>query len=133
MVGAHGTVRDSRSVRVGERRGDLPSESDRAIRNHRPVIEYPGGGLPLEQLHDDVVDVIVLAPVVDLDDAGVLELRLELSFGPERLEERRIAALGAEQDLHGNGSAEFLVGRAPDLRSAFDIETVLELVAPRNR
>ncbi len=112
-----------------ERAGDAASDLDHPVRRHRAGLQQPSQGLPLEQLHDDEVPLAVLPPVEHLDDTRVLQPGLELSGGPELLQERGVRALGGGEQLDCHASVELLIERAPDLRSSAEVQTVVEQVS----
>jgi len=74
-------------------------DPDDLVRLDGSVVKQPADRVSLKQLHDHVVGIAVVAPVEDFDDAGVLQARLELCLGTERLDESRVATFGRKKDL----------------------------------
>ena len=80
------------AMRVVERRGDLRSDEEREVDRNRLIafLRFLQDRLQIrtvDVLHGDVVRVLDLAEVVDMDDVVVIELRGELRFIDEHLDE----------------------------------------------
>src|SRR5207244_4467388 len=85
----------------------------------------------LDILHDDEVRAVLLAPVVDRDDVGVVEVRRRLRFTTEPLDERRLARVFGEERLHRDRPIQQLVVGEVDLCHPALREFTLDLVAIR--
>ncbi len=88
-------------VRVGDGREDLLEEVERALDGEPPPllrVEQLGQRATLDQFHDDVVGVRADDVVVDFDDGGVVELRLDVSLALEAVAHAAQVARGARVD-----------------------------------
>ena len=122
------------AVAVGEaeRAGDVGGD------RRRPASGCSGPSLrrisdsaaPVDVLHHDVVGARLLAPVVDADDVGVVEVGGGLGLPAEALDERRVGGELGEQDLDRDRAVEQLVTREEHLGHAAAGDRAVELVAP---
>ncbi len=62
--------------------------------------------LALDVLHDDVVGAVDRAPVVDVDDVGVVDAGRGLGFAAEALDELLVAGVALEQHLDRDAAAQ---------------------------
>ena len=86
---------------------------------------------PLDVLHDDEVRAILLSPVVDADDVGVVERGGRLGFATEPFHERRIAGELREEGLERDVPREQPVTGEVDLGHAPLRQLAQDLVAVR--
>ena len=91
--------------------------------------EDVGQARAVDVLHDDVVGAALLAPVVDTDDVGVVEVGGGLCLPPEALDERRVAGELREQHLDRDRPVEQQVAGEEDLGHAPPRDPALDLVA----
>ena len=123
--GLHVPVDDPVAMRVIERIGHFDRALKRAIERQRPLREACREGVPLEVLHDDEVDAIAGADVVQRADVRVSERCAGLCLAAEALAQARIDAVGGRQNLDGDGSIEPGVDGAEDLsHAAFTHESI---------
>ncbi len=88
--------------------------------------------MPLDQLHGKERPQVGKRPhVVDRYDAGMLELAADLSFLHEPANQLRLLAMGFEQDLDGQVTAELAIAAAEDGPHAAAGNLAKELVASR--
>jgi hypothetical protein len=83
VVGFQVAVDDAVAVGVGERLGDRDRGADPFPDRHRPAADAVPQGLPLDQLHDQELDPVLLADLVDDGDAGVVQGRRRLRLAAE--------------------------------------------------
>ena len=89
------------------------------------------GGLqvgPAHEFHDDVVGLVVLAPVVHVHDVGALQIRGSGGLLAEALGERGVGGELRQHHLHGDDAAQRAVLGAVHLGHAADADAVLYLV-----
>ena len=72
----------------------------------------------LHVLHDDEVRAVLLAPVVDADDVGVVEARGVLRLPAEPLDEARVAGELGEEHLDRDAAVELPVASEEDVGHA---------------
>jgi hypothetical protein len=102
---------------------DRPLEG--AVERQRSLRDPRREGFPLEVLHDDEVDAVAGADIVQRADVRVRERRAGLGLAIEALAQERIDAVAGRQDLDGDGSIEPRVDRAEHLsHSAFADEPI---------
>ena len=90
------------------------------------------GGLqvgPAHELHDDVVGVVVLAPVVHVHDVGALQVCGSGGLLAEALGEIGVGGELRQHHLHGDDAAQRAVLGAVHLGHAADADAILYLVA----
>ncbi len=93
--------------------------------------------LAFDVLHDDEVRAVLLTPVVDADDVGMVEGRRAVRLATEAFDEARVAGELGEQDLHRDEPVEDLVAGEVDVGhpapgdGPFDRVTVREGVFDR--
>ena len=130
VAGLHVAVDDA--VAVGEAEGGGHVGADVG---HPVGVERALGAQDVRQraavdvLHDDEVGAVRLAPVVDADDVGVVEVGGRRGLPPEPLDERRVGGELGEQHLHGDGPVEQLVAGEEHLGHAAAPEAPVQLVA----
>ena len=96
-------------VRVLERRRDVAADARRLRdREQRALVEHRPQAAALEQLEHHERHVVV-APVVDGDDVGVVQRRRELRLGPEAAQERGVVGERGVQHLDRDPAAQPLV------------------------
>ena len=83
----------------------------------------------LHVLHGDEVGVGVLAPVVDGDDVGMVEVGGRLGFAAEPLDEVRVGGELGEQHLDGHRAIEQQVACQEDVGHSAAPDALLDLVA----
>ena len=116
---------------VGDRQraGDLGGDVGGDPRVDLAVVEPGAQGLAAHQLHDDGLDAVVAARVVDVDDRRVRQAGdgdgLVAEAGDERLVGREVLV----QDLDRDGAPQHLVGAEPHLRHAAGRQQLVEPVA----
>ena len=128
----HIAVHHSVAMREREGRRDLGGDLGRLARVERrlgadEVAQRPA----LDVLHDDEVRAVLLSPVVDRDDVGMVQVRRRLCLTAEALDERRLARVLGEQRLHGDGPVQELIVREIDLGHPALRDLALDLVAIR--
>ena len=84
---------------------------------------------PVDVLHHDEVGVAVLAPVVDGDDVGMVEVGRRLRLTAEALDEGLVGRQLREQHLQGDGPVEQQVAGEVHLGHAATREMAHDLVA----
>ena len=96
-------------VRVLQRRRDVATDAGRlGDGQQRTLIEHRPEAAALQELEHHERHV-VLAPVVDRDDVGVVQRRGELRLGPEPSQECRVVGQRGVEHLHRDLSAQPLV------------------------
>ena len=103
----HVAVHDTGAVRERERGADLGRDLGRLVRIERALAaDEVAQGATFDVLHHDEVRAGFLAPVVDADDVGVVEVRRGLCFAAEPFDERGFARVFREQGLQRDGPIE---------------------------
>ncbi len=108
-------MNDALVVRGGEGVGDLRGQSQRIVGRDRPALDPIGQGLTLEQLQHEVVDVVVVADVVQRADVRVIEVRDHPGLALEALPGLRLIGKMPRQYLDRDHAVETCVARAVDL------------------
>ena len=111
--------------RVGHVRGDLrgPVGAERSGGS-----QHVGHAAAHDVLHDDVVGALLLAPVVDADDVGVVEVGGGLRLPAETLHEARVVGELREQDLDRHLPVERSVSGQVDVGHAAPRDAAQQLV-----
>lgn len=92
------------------------------MERQRAALEPGGQGLALEELHDEIGRVFVLADVVEGADMRVIERRDASRLAGEPLAEVRVASQIRRQHLDRDRSVEARVADAPSsLRRKVDV------------
>ena len=86
--------------------GDLAAVAQHLIERQRSPLQPLRQRLSLEVFHDEEVDAVVTADVVERADVRVRERRDGLRFALETLAERRVGGQPGRQDLDGHIAAE---------------------------
>jgi hypothetical protein len=90
--------------------GKLPEQPHRPI--HRQWCRRPDDlaqGAAFQQVHDDVVEIVLLGDVVDQDDVGVAQPGRDHRLAPEPLDDVRLVRQVRAQDFDGPGLLQRLV------------------------
>ena len=88
-----------------------------------------GEAAALDVLHHDEVGAVLLAPVVDADDVGVVEVGGGLGLAPEPGHEVGVVGVLGEQDLDRDRPVELQVAGEEHLGHAALAEAAVQLVA----
>ena len=108
-----------------------PAHVERLGERQRPPREPLGQRLALEPLHDQEVDAVLVADVVERADVRVIERRDRARLALEaRAPIRRRAANSWRQDLDGHSPVQPRVAGAVDLAHAARAERPDDLVRP---
>ena len=121
-------------VLVRERGGGehLARHLDRLL-DLEPLVDQLAQRGALDQLHRDVVAVLVGAAVEDADDVLVLQPRRRRRLAAEPLDELGVAGEVLVQELERDVAAELGVAGAPDVGHAAGAEPALQPVAAVDR
>ncbi len=119
-------VHDAAAVRAREARSDVERATQGALAVQRPAVELLAEGEPLDELHDDEGDALVLLDVVDGRDAGMGERRR----GPRLLEQAEAAARALGEHLERDRTFELGVAGAVDHPEAALAEPALDAEVP---
>ena len=115
-------MHDSVLVRRGESRCHLPRELERLLERKGAAPQAIGKGLPFEVLHDEVIDPVVGADVMERADMRVVELRDRFRFPLEAGLSRRISREIRGQHLERHAPVEPGVFRLVDLAHPSDAQ-----------
>ncbi len=118
VAGLEVAVHDARAMGAIERVGDLRAQAQRLGRRERAAREARVERVALDQLEDEVIDVALLADVVERADVRVVEARDRLRLALEAGADLGLVRKVRRQDLHGDVAAEAGVLRAVDLAHA---------------
>ena len=130
VAGLHVAVDDAVAVGEAEGGGHVGADVGDPVGVERALgAEDLRQGAAVDVLHDDEVGAVRLAPVVDADDVGVVEVGGGRGLAPEPLDERRVGGELREQHLHGDGPVEQLVAGEEHLGHAAAPEASVQLVA----
>jgi hypothetical protein len=107
-------------VGVGQPAGRLHDIADRPLHRQRPFLTHqPGEVTPLDVLHDEEVDAIVLARVVRRDDVRVAQAGHGLGLVLEALQPARVSPARLGKDFEGHAPAQRqLLGLVDDPHAA---------------
>ena len=120
---------DTGAVGEVEGGGDVGADVGDTVGVQSPLLaEQVTQGGAVDVLHDDEVGVVLLAPVVDRDDVGVVEIGGRLGLPAEALDEVVVGRQLGKQHLEGDGPVEEGVARQVDLGHAAPREVPLGLV-----
>ena len=120
-------------VRVSERVGRLRRDLDRVVCRKRPMGQAAGQRFAFHQFHDEVIEVAVVAHVVDAADVRVVEARDRLRLAMEPLAPLVAQAVGLDQNLDRDRSIEPAIVAAIDFAHAASAERRDDLVRPEAR
>ncbi len=110
-------VDEPAAVGVVEPGGGLEADQDRLLRSEQgPGVVDLAEAAAGQELQHQVRLVVLLAPVVDLEDVGVVEGGHRSGLGPEPLEEVGVAGQRRVEDLDGHPSVEGDVVGQVDVR-----------------
>jgi hypothetical protein len=113
---------------VVERVGNLPQQLDRPLQREGAVAAQElEQREPLQELHDQVVNVVVLVHVEDLDDVRVAQRSRDPAFGVEPIDDA-LVDLARQQHLDGPGDLERPVDTLVDGPHTALPELLVELV-----
>ena len=117
-------------VRERERGGDVGADLGglAGVRAGR-VADDVAQRAAVDVLHDDEVRAVLLAPVVDRDDVGVVQVGRGLRLAPEPLDERRVAGELGREHLERDRAVEQLVAGQVHLGHAAPGDARDDLVA----
>src|SRR5207253_1610501 len=113
---------DAEAVRGIERAGDVGGDAQRVAQRQRPARERVGERLPLQVLHDEVVDAVLMPDVVERADVRMVQPRDRPRLPLETLAQRRARGELRRQDFDGDVAAEARVAGAIDLAHAAGAE-----------
>ena len=103
----HVAVDDPVAVGVGQGDGHVGADLGRPVGVHGAGRAQDGGqGPAVDELHDDEVGAVVLAPVEDGDDVRVGQVGGGLGLAAEPLHEGPVDRQLGEEDLQGHGPVE---------------------------
>src|SRR5258706_14787626 len=105
----------SHAVRLLESLGDFGPVAQHQFHGQASLSEARTQGFALEKFHDDEVNAVLLAEIVELADVGVAQLRDCTSFALEALKRCRLLGELCGKNLDGDRAIETLVNRAIDL------------------
>src|SRR5262245_45417175 len=98
---------DARAMRAFERIRHLDRVGERFVEPERRLpLEPCGQRNALDQLHDEVVEALMMTDVVDSTNVGMIEGRNRAGFALEARSKLRISRTRLRQDLDGHPSAE---------------------------
>ena len=113
---------DAEAVRGVERAGDVDRHAERLAQRQRPARDRVGERLPFEVLHDQVVDAVLMADVVERADVRMVQPRDRARLAVEALAQLRARGEMRGQDLDGDVAVETRVAGAIDLAHAAGAE-----------
>ncbi len=121
-------MRDALPVRLVERVRDLDGDLERLIERERPLFQPLGQCLPVEVLHDQEVDPVLAADVMEGANVGVVQAGDGLRLALEPLLQIRVRGDMLGEDLDGDGSIESRVSRFVHFPHAARADGVDDLV-----
>ena len=123
------------TLRVGgiQRFGDLHREGEGAIDRKGTALQALRERLPLEKLHDQVGDAVLLTYVVERADVGMTQAGERSCFTVEPLQLRRLNATRRGQHLDGDRAPQAEVAGVIDLTHSSGTEAGQDLVGSDSR
>ena len=128
IAGLEIAMRDSLTVRLIERVGDLNRVLECLIERKCTFLQSRRERLPLQVLHDEVVDAILLADIVECADVWMIQRRDGTSFPLESLAQIRIGRDMRGQNLDRDCAIEARVARFVDFAHPAGPEWRLDFV-----
>ena len=128
VAGLDVAVRDPFAVRARERPREGGRVGQRFVERQRSAREARGERLPVEILHDQELDVVLAAHVVERADVRMIEPRDGPGFALEALAPVRLIGGLGRQDLDGDRASHARVERAIHLAHATPAEERDDLV-----
>ena len=124
-------VGDAFAVRAGERLGERGGVLQCLVERQRSARQPRGERLAVEILHDQVLDAVLLADVVERADVGMVEPRDGAGLALEAQASIRLLRGIGRQHLDGDGAGDARVGRPVDLPHAPPAQEGDDLVRPQ--
>ena len=126
----HVSVDHAVPVGEGQGGGHVGPDGGRLLRRQRPGLAQDGReGAAVDELHDDEVGPVVLAPVEDGDDVGVREVGGRLRLPAESLHEGPVDRELGEEHLQGHRAVQLAVTGPVDLGHASAGDEMRQFVA----
>ena len=127
------TVHDAVPVRLIESVGDLNRKPQRLLNGQGPAREQLGERLALQVFHDEKVDSVLAADVIERADVGVIQTGDSPGLPLEPQLPLRVLRPVARQYLEGNAAPQARVGRAINLSHSARPEGLGDLVRTQPR
>jgi hypothetical protein len=108
-------MHDTCAMRRVERARDVDGDRKDLIDGQRALLQSLGERVSVEELHDEIVDAVVVADVEQRADVGVTQFRNRAGFAFEPRTALRILREVLAQHLDGNGAIKPRVARFVDL------------------
>ena len=124
-------VNDPRGVGALQRGGDLDAVANDVGERQRTFGDPVGERFPLQVLHDQVIDAVLMADVVQRANVRMRQAGDHLRFPLKAKTQLRVAAELRRQYLHGDGAIEARVARAVDLAHPAGADGRDDLVRPK--
>ena len=115
-------MNDAATVGFVEAVGDLRAELQNLVEGEGAFFEALGEGLAFDALHDEIVDAILMADVVEHADVGMIEAGNSFGFAFETLFLHGIGRKMRGKNLDGDSAVEAGVARAIDFSHAAGAE-----------
>ena len=115
VAGLQIPMHDPLPVRLVQRIRNVDGDSQRLIQRQRALLQPLGQRLPVEILHDQEVDPVLVADVMEGADVRVVQRRDGFGFSLESLLEIRISRNVLGQHLDGDGAVQAGVAGLVDL------------------
>ena len=123
------TAEIASALAFAHRSGHVGADLGRAPRGDGAVLaDHLAQGAPLDVLHDDEVRALLLAPVVDGDDVGVVEVGGRARLPAEALDERPVGRELGKEDLERDRTIQEEVSREEDLRHSAPGKVLHDLI-----